>query len=973
MLSAFETANGGVLDVTTQVVTKLPTTGSIGNDVEFNGNRYRWNGTTYVNDSTGFSRSFSSWANMKLIDYAKLVDGDVVKLSGYYSYRDGGEGDFVWEASSSATDNGGTILNPTGNPGNGRLRRLRGENLTVFKIKWYGAITSNGSLDTALVRDANAAINGPAIDAAILDVRTSKVTTQGINWLDFDVGFYWTNKGHTCDRTEVAFLGGGGMNCRLIHTPSATGPVLYLSGRSRTSAAPYGGLKGITLSGNAGTFPACLYIDDSIDNMFKLEDLATGGGAAGCDGISVGEWLNAHFNVARNDACSGYMFRIRGGSANFAAPSSTTGSTDTSASGFPFRSLTFNTVTGLITISKGPENIAMPKGSGITFLTKGTLPTDAGTGLPLKGVNAAVGAGMYFIGDWDYINYGFRIYYTQADAIAGTNPISFSDVGVGQHGAITACTTFLLSASSTTDEFTYTSRNNVMIPTTVVDGTTTYIGNGFTTTGRIDCTGVGHVLLYAEAGASLPAPLSPGVIYYPIWSAYNKFKVASTAANAAAGIAINLTDAGSGNFYVMYNHAQSTGGIGALEINQMTYDNSNATTTTTTNGVARGGRGLLFAWPGTGAKGQITIRGHRFEINKMLDGDPVFGLADQARIIRIWGMQNAYFAPQVKICLEAIQFDLSASFQVPGYAKMIGLLGNNGDWELDYEIRNCQTFGIGLGYNNDSGTAKGYLPIVHTRARILRAQGYAINTASPLRIDNSIINTDEGVSRTRYAAAQFANSFVKAGDLLLSDDVATAYYKVTNTTPGLTTNTGAVSIGATVTGTTVAGNLFTLSGTPSVDNFCVGAAVSIAGAGAAAAALTGIVGAIDIISTPKTFRLLTTTGLPQPCVTDVTGVACTFLGATIASVPVFYEVSAAFSVTNLAAGTSTTATINAPTGVTFAASAPIEVGYPSNVQANLIYKAFVTAGGASITLQCFNPTAGNVTQASGTFKYLVRA
>ena len=59
------------------------------------------------------------------------------RVTGYYADGDGGGGKFTWFPSSSLSDDGGAVINPSGNSGNGRwLRNILVNNLNV---KWWGA------------------------------------------------------------------------------------------------------------------------------------------------------------------------------------------------------------------------------------------------------------------------------------------------------------------------------------------------------------------------------------------------------------------------------------------------------------------------------------------------------------------------------------------------------------------------------------------------------------------------------------------------------------------------------------------------------------------------------------------------------------------------------------------------------------------------------------------------------------------
>jgi hypothetical protein len=55
---------------------------------------------------------------------------------GYYVPGDGGGGDFYWDATSAAPDDGGTIITPNGGPATGRWHRMFND---AISVKWFGA------------------------------------------------------------------------------------------------------------------------------------------------------------------------------------------------------------------------------------------------------------------------------------------------------------------------------------------------------------------------------------------------------------------------------------------------------------------------------------------------------------------------------------------------------------------------------------------------------------------------------------------------------------------------------------------------------------------------------------------------------------------------------------------------------------------------------------------------------------------
>lgn len=122
----------------------------------------------------------------------------LVYLQGFYSTGDGGQGIWVWSEASTATDNTGTIINPTGNPGNGRwLRQFSGP----LHDLWFG-VKADGATDNTLILQAvEDAANALALDIHYpwqpnIRVVTDTLTTysgvahsgDGINMLTFSQG-----------------------------------------------------------------------------------------------------------------------------------------------------------------------------------------------------------------------------------------------------------------------------------------------------------------------------------------------------------------------------------------------------------------------------------------------------------------------------------------------------------------------------------------------------------------------------------------------------------------------------------------------------------------------------------------------------------------------------------------------------------------------------------------------------------------
>jgi hypothetical protein len=82
-------------------------------------------------DTTGADVASGIESSASVESIADLRDLDTDKyglayVTGYYASNDGGQGWFYWVSTSGASDNGGTIVAPTGSPANGRWIRIVG-------------------------------------------------------------------------------------------------------------------------------------------------------------------------------------------------------------------------------------------------------------------------------------------------------------------------------------------------------------------------------------------------------------------------------------------------------------------------------------------------------------------------------------------------------------------------------------------------------------------------------------------------------------------------------------------------------------------------------------------------------------------------------------------------------------------------------------------------------------------------------
>lgn len=99
--------------------------------------------------------SVSTVAAMTALTKSTLIDGRVYRALGYHAARDGGGGDFIWDASDTTTANAGTIF-ASDEGGNGRFLRIFEDPVNV---KWFGAKGDDSNNDSAAIIAALDAAN----------------------------------------------------------------------------------------------------------------------------------------------------------------------------------------------------------------------------------------------------------------------------------------------------------------------------------------------------------------------------------------------------------------------------------------------------------------------------------------------------------------------------------------------------------------------------------------------------------------------------------------------------------------------------------------------------------------------------------------------------------------------------------------------------------------------------------------------
>ncbi len=206
--------------------------------------------------------------------------------------------------------------------------------------------------------------------------------------------------------------------------------------------------------------------------------------------------------------------------------------------------------------------------------------------------------------------------------------------GIIQYGASTAPTGFLLCDGSAVARGTYSTLFGILSTTYGVgDGSTTFnlpdlrsrlpIGYGQTTfpsafpaasvnTGTNEITVTSNNSLYTGSAAVLtttggaPAGLTAGVTYYMIRSSATVIKVASSLANAIAGVEIDITTQGTGThtFTITYTN-YSLGAVGGEETHALTTAELAAHTHTVPANDSSTSAGFVAAQSTTTANGTV--------------------------------------------------------------------------------------------------------------------------------------------------------------------------------------------------------------------------------------------------------------------------------------------------------------------------------------------------------------------------------
>jgi hypothetical protein len=156
---------------------------------------------------------------------------------GCHSPGDGGGGQFYWDAQSTATDDGGTVISPASNPPVGRWKRLLHGPLSV---KWFGAY-SDGS---------HGAETTTAINAAISVVNATAPPTRTYQAIYFPAGRYSVVGGLDPIKADGVFLLGDGRDCSVLVGDETGNPLVTFGSDEAPNPIEWGGMKDLGLDYN---------------------------------------------------------------------------------------------------------------------------------------------------------------------------------------------------------------------------------------------------------------------------------------------------------------------------------------------------------------------------------------------------------------------------------------------------------------------------------------------------------------------------------------------------------------------------------------------------------------------------------------------------------------------------------------------------------------------------------------------------
>lgn len=125
-----------------------------------------------------------SIGGLRALDVSSAVQGEIAQAAGYYAPLDGGGGRFRWNPASTAADDGGTVIRPSGVTGAGRFERdfPRGET----RAAWWGVRPNTTDDQSALLtyamqRTAELGSGNCRLDAGVYRIYASLYVPAQVN------------------------------------------------------------------------------------------------------------------------------------------------------------------------------------------------------------------------------------------------------------------------------------------------------------------------------------------------------------------------------------------------------------------------------------------------------------------------------------------------------------------------------------------------------------------------------------------------------------------------------------------------------------------------------------------------------------------------------------------------------------------------------------------------------------------------
>lgn len=220
-------------------------------------------------------------SDMAALQITPVVDGQLIYLSGYETPVDGGEGQFIGvtgAAPGTYTDNGGTIIVPSGSGGSAWLRVIEGP----YNVKWFGA------KGDGLTNDA------PAIQATFDAIEATTNTIVAY----FPTGTYKINTGLTMNQYYCSIDG----HATIDASSNATITALTITGDVAIETSNYYARRG-TITGNMrfkgpgkSTASTGIYFNSSVVNS---------NAAAYLDNVAVFSFGKGHYHNDRSHGFTG--------------------------------------------------------------------------------------------------------------------------------------------------------------------------------------------------------------------------------------------------------------------------------------------------------------------------------------------------------------------------------------------------------------------------------------------------------------------------------------------------------------------------------------------------------------------------------------------------------------------------------------------------------------------------------------------